>query len=59
MIRVTILGRGACSFLVKNQKKIEWWKALCNRSNPKTYRSSCPTYKEVKAKKILKQNPTS
>ena len=47
MIKVTILGRGSCSFLVKDFKKIKWWKALAHRSNPKSYRSSCVTYKEV------------
>ena len=47
MIKVIILGRGGCSFLVKNSKKIRFWKALADRSNPRGYIHSCPTYREV------------
>jgi len=47
-IKVTIIGRGKCSFLVKNPKKIKFWKALAHRSNPNTYIHSCVTYKEIK-----------
>lgn len=51
MIKVTIIGRGACRFIVKNLKKITFWKGLANRSNPKTFQVCCVTYKDYKERK--------